>query len=72
MELSYIFLKENFSYISGNGNPLKNSMYFRKRKFLMFQEIEALETSYIYGRKFFYAFPYQTLFYDYNKTLLIL
>ena len=71
MGLSYIFLKESFSYISGNRNPLKNSMYFRKRKFLIFQEIETLETSYIYGRKFF-PFPYKILFYNYNKTLLIL
>ena len=72
MEFSYIFLKGSFSYISENGNPLKTSIYFRKRKFLLFQEIEALETSYIYGREFFYAFPNKTLFCNYNKTLLIL
>ena len=36
-KISYIFTKERFSYISGNGNP-ENSLYFRKRNFLIFQE----------------------------------
>ena len=30
-------------YISGNGNPEKNSSHFRKRKFLIFRETETLK-----------------------------
>ena len=29
----YIFSKESFSYILGNGNPRKNPLYFRKQNF---------------------------------------
>ena len=47
MEISYIFSKESFPYISGNQHPeKKNSLYFRKRNFLIFQETEL---SYISG-----------------------
>ena len=58
MELSYIFSKESFFYISGNGNPEKVSFSFSKencsyisgngnpKKFLIFQETEI---SYISG-----------------------
>ena len=38
---------EKLSYSSGN-----NSLYFRKRNFLLFQEIETLKTSYISGSNF--------------------
>ena len=31
------FSKETFSYISGNGNPEKKSLYFRKLNFLYFK-----------------------------------
>ena len=49
MELSYIFLKESFSYISGNRNP--------QRKFLIFQEMEALENFlYLWKNIFLYFF----------------
>ena len=56
---SYIWSKESFCYISGNGNlekkssyfvkrkPRKNSLYFRIRNFLIFEETETRKTSYI-------------------------
>ena len=31
---------EKISYISGNGNSVKSSLYFRKRNFLIFQEMK--------------------------------
>ena len=49
MELSssIIFSKESFSYFLQNGKPRKNSLYFRKRNFFIFQE-----TSYFSGSNF--------------------
>ena len=47
MEISYIFSKESFPYISGNQHPEKKTpyisgngtfSYFRKQNFLIFQE----------------------------------
>ena len=29
--MPYFFSKEGFPYITGNGNPEKNSLYFRKQ-----------------------------------------
>ena len=50
MGISYIFLKESVSYISGNGNHEKSSLYFRKRNFLIFQETETIK-NFLYFRK---------------------
>ena len=52
MELSGSKIKRFliFSYITGNGNPEKNSLYFRKRDFLIFHETKTLE-NFIYFRK---------------------
>ena len=36
--LFFLFSKESFSYISGNGNP-KNIPYISGRKLLIFQEV---------------------------------
>ena len=55
MEISYIFLKESFSDISGNGNPPK--------KFLIFQETELF---YILGNGNPPKIPYISV----NKTFL--
>ena len=51
-KVSYIFSKENCSYISGKENPPKNSLYFRKRNFLTFQETDTLKNLYISGSNF--------------------
>ena len=47
-------LKKVLSYISGNGNPEKNSLYFRKRNILIFHERyiqnpDITELYYIFG-----------------------
>ena len=39
-KFSYIFWKESFSYISGNGNLGKSLLYSRKQNFVIFQETE--------------------------------
>ena len=49
MELSYIFSKENFFYISGNGNP-EFLLVFQKKTVLIFQETETRKNS-LYFRK---------------------
>ena len=38
MKISYIFLKERFSYISGNGNPEK-ILIFQEMELLIFQKV---------------------------------
>ena len=42
-KISYIFLKERCSYISGKGNPPKKFLYLMKLNFLLFQEKETLK-----------------------------
>ena len=39
-EIFLYFLKKYCSFILGNRNPKKNSLYFRKRNFLKFQGIQ--------------------------------
>ena len=37
-KFAYIFLRENFSHISGKGSFKKNSLYFRKPNYSIFKE----------------------------------
>ena len=42
---SNILSKESLPYISENGNPEKNLLYFRKQNFLIFQETSCISGS---------------------------
>ena len=52
----YIFLKESFSYISGNRNTENNSLYFSKRSIFMFQETETRKNYLYFSNKTFLYF----------------
>ena len=76
MEISYFFLKESFSYISGKGNPGKIS-YILGNIFFILQETETTKKSpYISGKRAFLYFrrnskaPKTKIYYTSPKNVL--